>query len=93
MRLLNAYVPRRRQKQNHPKKLPTRASRARSNLVPNLWSEFPRKLAPQSIATYATGIGAHTLRTLPRIIAIMTGAKRRNLISVPPRKAERNPIL
>jgi hypothetical protein len=86
-------VPRRRPKQNHLRKLLTRASRARSNLVPNLRPEFPRKLAPQSIATYARGMGACTLHTIPRNVESMTVIERRNLISVPPRKAERNPIL
>jgi hypothetical protein len=66
---------------------------ARSNLVPLLWPESPRKLAPtRIIATYARSMGVHTLRTIPRIVISMKGMERSKPIFVLPRKVERNLI-
>jgi hypothetical protein len=77
----------RRPRWNLPRKLPPMARMARSDLVPNLWPESPRKLAPtRSIATYARSMGARTLHTISRIFVCMIGTERRKSISVPPTK-------
>jgi hypothetical protein len=61
-------------------------------LVPCTWARFPRKLAPRSIANSARSLGAHIPHSIPRIVAGMRKREWKNLISVPPRKAARNPI-
>jgi hypothetical protein len=63
LRLLSAYVRRRRPTHNPAIKLPTRARKATSNLVLNLQPESQRKLAPRSIATYAKSMRVHILCT------------------------------
>jgi hypothetical protein len=78
---------------NLARKLPTRARKATSNLVPNLRPESKRKLAPRSIVTYARSMGVRILQTIQETVLSMTRTERRKLISAPPRKAERNPIL
>jgi hypothetical protein len=66
----------------------------RSNLVPNLWPESPRKSPLRSIATCARSMGGvHTPCTIPRTVVGMRKKERRKPISVPPREPERNPIL
>jgi hypothetical protein len=62
-------------------------------LVPSLQPESPRKLAPRrSIATSARSMGARVPHTTPQTTVGTRKLKQKNLIPVPQRKAEINPI-
>ncbi len=73
------------------KKVSNRARKATSDLVLNLQLESQRKLAPRSIGTYTRSVGTRLLCTIRETIVRMRKTKRRNPISMPPRKAERYP--
>jgi hypothetical protein len=67
-------------------------TRVRKETRQILLSEFSKKLAPRSIATSARSMGARILRTPQETVVSMRKMGQRKPISVPPRKAERNPI-
>jgi hypothetical protein len=76
------------------KKASNKGKKSNMRPVPDLvWPESQRKLVLRRIATYARGMGAHTLCTIQEIVISMTRTERRKPISAPPRKAKRNPIL
>jgi hypothetical protein len=68
LRLLREYVPRRTSMQNPARKLPPRARKATSNLVPNQQPEFPRKLAPRSIAPMQEAWGCRHYTQYTRLL-------------------------
>ena len=74
------------------RKLCTVINRVQSNLVLTIVPESQRKLMPRNTATFARSMGARTQCT---IIVMVLGSRKTewiNPISVPLRKAERNPI-
>jgi hypothetical protein len=78
---------------NPMRKLPTRVRKDARDMLLSLWSESPRQLAPRSIAASVRNMGACISRTTQRIVIGTRKAEWKKLISAPPRKAERNPIL
>ncbi len=52
----------------------------------------PRKSVLQKIATYARSMGAHTRPIILMSVVSMRKAELRNLVTAPPRKAEREVI-
>ena len=74
---------------NPARKLPTKA---RKETILSLQSEFPKKLAPRSIATSARSMGACILCTIQETVVSIRKTEQKNLISALPRKVERNPI-
>jgi hypothetical protein len=72
----------------NPTSLLIRARKGRNTPVPILWPGFPRKFALRSIATYARSMGAHIPHTTLVIVVGFRRTKRRNPVSLPPRKAD-----
>jgi hypothetical protein len=77
---------------NPSKKLVTGAKRVTRDLLPILQAEFPRKPTPRNNTTFARNMELHVPRTIPRIVVGLRKTERKNPSSLPPRKAERNPI-
>jgi hypothetical protein len=74
------------------RKLRTARRRVRSNLVLTIVPESRKRYVPRNTVTCARSIGARTRRTTLAIAVVLRKAEWKNLISLPPRKAERNPI-
>ena len=74
------------------RKLRTAIKRVQSNLVLTTVPESRRKLVPRKTATFARSMGAHTRHTILVIAVRLRKTKWKSPISVPLRKAERNPI-
>jgi hypothetical protein len=77
--------PSRDEKSSHSKKKSTKQPGTDSPRV-------PKKYVPRNIATCARSMGASTGRTILAIAIVLRKTKQKNLISLPPRKAERIPI-
>jgi hypothetical protein len=73
-------------------KITIRARKETRDLVLSLWPESPRIFALRSIATSARNMGAHILHMTQKIDVSMIKTDQKKQISMPPRKAERNPI-
>jgi hypothetical protein len=94
-RLLSAYVARKKSKNLAllaTRKLCTARKRVQSNLVLKLQPEPQRKLVLRNTATFARSMGARRQCTILEIAVGLRKMERKNPISVPLRKAERNPI-
>ncbi len=74
------------------KRLLTRTRKGRSILVPSLWPGFSRRSILRSIVTCARSMGACIPHTILVIVICFRKTERRNLVSVPLRKAVRKPI-
>ncbi len=72
--------------------LRTAIKRVRSNLVLTTVPESRGKHVPRNNATVARSMGVRTRRTILAIAIVSRKMERKNPISTPPRKAERNPI-
>ena len=67
-------------------------SMKRRDLVLTIVPEYQRKLVQRNIATFARSMGARTQRTVLEIAVGSRKTEQKNPVSVPLRKAERNPI-
>ena len=74
------------------RKLRTAIKRVQNNLVLTIVPESQRKLVPRNFATFARSMGAHSRRTILEIVFGLRKTERKNPISAPLRKVERNPI-
>jgi hypothetical protein len=74
------------------RKLCTARRRVRSNLVLTIVPESQKSYVPRNTVTCARSMGAPTRRTILAAAIVSRKTKRKNLISVPLRKAERNPF-
>jgi hypothetical protein len=75
-----------------PKKASYKGKKGKKHPGTKSMARFPTKSVSKSIVTCARGMGAHTPRTIPRIVVGMRKAERRNLILVSLRKAVRKLI-
>jgi hypothetical protein len=91
-RLLSKYVPKKSSTHNPTRKNLTRGTRETRDLVLKLPSESARKLVMRNIVTCVRSIGAHTPRTIPRIVVGMRKMQRRNPTSGQQKKVPRNPV-